>query len=145
MAKEIAAGGLSPGLKVGGVDLSNHVRSIKVQMNTEDIDLTAMGAVSREHGPGLRDDRIEVVFYQDYIAPGSGAVDATISPLLGVAAGATIIAYAHGVTAASTAPSYTMVGFPLEYSPIDVEIGAASMTTVPFVPSAGSYITRGTT
>jgi len=141
MAKEIAAGGLSPGLKVGGTDLSDHVRSIRVQMNTEDVDITAMGAVSREHGPGLRDDLIEVVFFQDYQA---SKVDAVVSALVGVAAGSTIVAYAHGVTASSTAPSYTMVGFPLSYEPISVEIGAASQTTVQFVPSAGSYITRGT-
>lgn len=141
MAKEIAAGGLSPGLKVGGTDLSAYVRSIRVQMNTEDVDLTAMGAVSREHGPGLRDDLIEVTFFQDYQP---SKVDATVSALVGVAAGATIIAYAHGVTAASTAPSYTMVGFPLNYEPINVEIGNATQTTIQFVPSAGSYITRGT-
>lgn len=141
MAKEIAAGGLSPGLKVGGTDLSDHVQKITVQMNTEDVDLTAMGAVSREHGPGLRNDMIEVVFFQDFQP---SKVDAVVSALVGVAAGATIIAYAHGVTASSTAPSYTMVGFPLTYDPIDVQVGAASQTTVQFVPSPGGYIVRGT-
>src|SRR3954465_8077314 len=103
MASEIAAGTNSPGIKVGGTTLSDHVRSIEVQMNTEDVDLTAMGAVSRTHGPGLRDDRIIVNFFQDYAA---SKVDAIVSALVGVAAGTTIIAYAHGDTATSTAPSY---------------------------------------
>ncbi len=137
----VATGTSSPGLKVGTVDLSDHVRQIEVQMNSADVDITAMGATSQNHAPGLRDDRIIVQFFQDF---DSAKVDATISALQGVAAGATVIAYANGTTASGTAPSYTMIGFPLEYSPINVEVGAASETTVTFVPSANSKISRGT-
>src|SRR5262245_2940649 len=107
MGIEVMAGYLSPGLKVGGTDLSDHVRQIEVQMNADDVDITAMGAVAKSYSPGLRDDKITVEFFQDYA---SSKVDATLSPLVGSATGATIIAYAHGVTAANTAPSYTMVG-----------------------------------
>ncbi len=141
MGIEILAGGTSSGLKVGTADLSDHVRSMEVQMNSADVDTTAMGAVSQTHAPGLRDDRITVTFFQDYA---TSKVDATISPLQGSITGATIIAYAHGVTASATAPSYTMVGAPFDYSPINGEVGAANQTTVTFLPVAGSYITRGT-
>src|SRR4051794_28327212 len=102
MASEIAAGTNSPGIKVGGTSLSDHARSIRVQMGTEDVDLTAMGAVSRTHGAGLRDDKVIVTFFQDYAA---NKVDAIVAPLVGVSTGTTIIAYAHGDTATSTAPS----------------------------------------
>ena len=141
MSKYVAVGTASPGLKVGTTDLSDHVRSVQVQMTAEDVDLTAMGAVSREHAPGLRDDRFVINFFQDFA---SSKVDATLSALVGVAAGTSVIAYANGTTASSTAPSYTMVGVLLDYNPIDVEIGAASQTAVTFVPAAGSFITRGT-
>lgn len=141
MGIEILAGGTSSGLKVGGTDLSARVRSMEVQMNSADVDTTAMGAVSQTHAPGLRDDRITVTFFQDYA---TSMVDATIAPLQGSTTGATIIAYAHGVTASSTAPSYTMIGAPFDYSPINGEVGAANQTTVTFLPVAGSYITRGT-
>lgn len=141
MSKYVAVGTASPGVKVGGTDLSDHVRSVQVSMTAEDIDLTAMGAVSREHAPGLRNDQITINFFQDFAA---SKVDAVLSALVGVAAGSTVIAYANGTTASSTAPSYTMVGVLLDYNPIDVEIGAASQTSVTFVPAPGSFISRGT-
>jgi len=143
MPKYVATGTLAPGLKVGGSDLSDHVRSIDVQMTAADVDITAMGAVSLEHAPGLRDDRFTITFFQDFDA---SKVDAVLSPLIGVAAGTTVVAYAHGVTASSTAPSYTMVGVLLDYHPIALGApGEASQTPVTFVPAPGSYITRATT
>ncbi len=141
MGIEILAGGTSSGLKIGGTDLSARVRSMEVQMNSADVDTTAMGAVSQTHAPGLRDDRITVTFFQDYA---SSQVDSVVSALQGSTTGATIIAFAHGTTPSSTAPSYTMVGSPFDYSPINGEVGAANQTTVTFLPVAGSYITRGT-
>lgn len=142
MGFQIATGSQAPGLKVGGTDLSDHVQAIEVQMNAADVDVTAMGASSQQHAPGLRDDRIIVTFFQDY---SSSKVDAVLSALLGSSTGATIIAYANGTTASSTAPSYTMVGSPFEYSPINLGApGDVSTTQVTFLPVAGSQVTRGT-
>jgi hypothetical protein len=138
----VATGSQAPGLKVNAVDLSDHVAAIEVQMNSADVDVTAMGATSHQHAPGLRDDRIIVTFFQDFAA---SKVDATLNGLQGSVTGATIIAYANGVTASSTAPSYTMVGSPFEYSPINLPApGDASKTQVTFLPVAGSSITRAT-
>jgi hypothetical protein len=138
----VATGTSAPGLLVGAVDLSNHVQSIEVQQNTDDVDVTAMGATSHQHAPGLRDDRIIVTFFQDFAA---SQVDSVLNPLLGSAAGATIVAYANGTVATATAPKYTMVGSPFAYSPIALQApGDASTTQVTFLPVAGSSITRGT-
>ncbi len=128
-------------LKVGTVDLSDHVRTLDVNMTAEDVDLTAMGAVSREHAPGLRNDQISGDFFQDFA---SGKVDATLSPMVGVASGTTIIAAYNGSTFSATNPSYTMVGILLEYHPVNGEVGAANMTPFSFLPAAGSYIQRAT-
>jgi hypothetical protein len=143
MAFLIATGTSAPGLKVGTTDLSDHVRSIEVQMNNADVDITAMGAVSQQHAPGLRDDRIIVTFFQDFA---SSKVDATLNTLVGSTTGATVIAYANGTTATSTAPSYTCVMAPFTYSPINIGApGDASQTQVTFLPVQGSSgIQRGT-
>jgi len=136
MSIYVATGTSAPGLKVGGTDLSDHVKAIEVQMNSDDVDVTAMGATSKQHAPGLRDDRIIVTFFQDFAA---SKVDATLNTLVGSTTGATIIAYANGTTATSTAPSYTMVGAPYEYSPINLGApGEASTTQVTFLPVAGT-------
>lgn len=142
MAFLIATGTSAPGLKIGGTDLSDHVRSIEVQQNVADLDVTAMGAVSQQHAPGLRDDRIIVTFFQDYAAT---KVDAILNGLVGSASGATVVAYANGVTASPTAPSYTCVMSPFTYSPLNGDVGTAFQTQVTFLPVQGSAgIVRGT-
>lgn len=142
MAFYIATGATAPGLTVGGVDLSDHVQSIEVPYSYEPVDVTAMGATSKASSPGLRDDKIVVTFFQDFA---SAKVDATLNPLVGSASGATVIAYASGTSASSTAPKYTLLAWLSEYSPINVGApGEASTTQVTFLPVAGQSITRGT-
>lgn len=138
----VATGTSAPGLKINGTDLSDHVKAVEVQTNTKDVDITAMGATAEQRSPGLRDDRIIVTFFQDFA---SSKVDATLNPLQGSSSGATVVAYANGTTASPTAPSYTCVMAPFDYSPINVAVGAASQTQVTFLPVQGSNgIQRGT-
>lgn len=126
-------------LKVGGTDLSNHVKSATVSMNVDDVELTAMGATSHEHGSGLRDDSIDIEFYQDFAA---SSVDVILAALVGSNTGATIVTKPTSATVNNTV--YTMVGIPFTYSPIDASVGDASMTKVTFKPAAGGAIVRST-
>lgn len=128
-------------LVVNSVDLSDHVREIQIQMSSEDLDATAMGAVSKAHTVGLRDDRIEVTFLQDYA---SGKVDATLSGLVGSSTGVTIVAKPTSGAVSTTNPSYTMSGLLFDYTPIDASVGEISMPKVTFLPAPGSKITRAT-
>ena len=126
-------------LVVNSVDLSDHVREIKIDMSAEDLDATAMGADSRAHAVGLRDDRMEVTFLQDYAA---SKVDATLSGLVSSSTGFSIVAKPVNATTSSTNPSYTMTALLFDYSPIDAEVGEISMPEVVFLPAPGSKITR---
>lgn len=151
MAVYIATGTSAPGLTVAvsGVtyDISNHVHSLTVTQNFDDVDLTAMGAVSHQHGAGLRDDRIEAEVFQDFAALSIDAMVQAVMTANASGVGATVTAYANGTTASGTAPKYTMVGQLLTYEPIALGApGDASMTTLQFVPAQGSttYIVRGT-
>lgn len=126
---------------VSGTDLSDHVRRVTVQESSDDVDITAMGQTAHNHAPGLRDDRITVEFFQDFA---SGKVDATLSALQGVQAGGTVVVKPTSATVSATNPTYTLVGVLMGYNPLDGEVGAASMTTVEFLPAAGNKITRGT-
>ncbi len=74
---------------IGGTNVSSFVRSGDVQMSVEDVDLTAMGATSRNHGAGLRDDRLTLECFSDYTA--TTGLDAVLNPLLGSSTGATIV------------------------------------------------------
>lgn len=126
---------------VAGVDLTADTKSVTINQTYDDVDITAMAATSKAHLPGLRDDSIDIEFFQDRAA---NKVDATLNGIIGVAAGATVVIIDGGTAASSTTPSYTLVGIPFTYSPVDGAVGAVSMTKVTFKPAAGQSIVRAT-
>jgi len=126
-------------LVVNSVDLSDHVREITITMSADDLDATAMGALSKAHTPGLRDDRIEVTFLQDYA---SAKVDATLNPLVSSSTPFTIVAKPTSGAVTATNPSYTMSSLLFDYTPIDATVGEISMPKVTFLPAPGSKITH---
>lgn len=117
------------------VDISSKVRSAKVSMNADDLDGTAMGNLSHTHVPGLRDDRMEFVVFQDYAA---GTVDVTFAAQIGVAAGVTVVVKPDSGAVSATNPSYTMTGILLDYTPIEGEVGTLQLIPITLVPAAGS-------
>jgi len=125
-------------LVVNAVDLSDHVQLCVVTMNAEQLDGTAMGQESRAWVAGLRDDHIEVTFFQDYAA---AKVDATLNALVGGAA-VTIVAKPTNAAVSATNPSYTMSGSPFDYQPITGTVGELATVDVTFLPAPGSKITR---
>ncbi len=151
MAIYIATGTSAPGLTVAvsgtTYDISDHVHSVTVTENFDDVDLTAMGAVSHQHGAGLRDDRIEAEVFQDFASAKIDAMAVAVMAANALGTGATVVAYANGTTATATAPKYTMIAQLLTYTPIALGApGDASMTQLQFVPAQGAttYIVRGT-
>jgi hypothetical protein len=128
-------------VSVAGTDLSDHVREVKLDMSAEDLDATAMGATSRAHAVGLRDDRIEITFLQDYAA---SKVDATLSPLVSSGTPFTIIVKPTSAAVSATNPSYTLSSLLFDYSPIDATVGEISMPEVVFLPAPGAAIVRAT-
>ena len=121
------------------VDISNHVRSVRVQMSAEDLDATAMGATSRAHVPGIRDDQIELEVFQDHVA---GSVDATFSAQLGVAAGVVTVIKPDSASVGPNNPSFTVTAVLLDYAPIDGEVAGLSMTRIVLAPAQNSAIVR---
>lgn len=127
---------------VNSVDLSNHVDTVTITMSADDIDLTAMGATSHQHAPGLRNDAVDLTLFSDYAA---SSVDATLNGLVGNATGVTIVVKPTSGAVSSTNPSYTMTGVLLDYTPITGSVGQASKVPVKFVPAQNSSLVRATT
>src|SRR6266704_3641560 len=61
-------------VKINTVDLSDHVKSVKVNYSADLLDATAMGMTSKARKGGLKDWDVEIEFYQDYAA---SKIDAT--------------------------------------------------------------------
>ena len=124
---------------VNGVDLSNHVDSVEVQTNVDDVDITAMGASAHQHAPGLRNDKITVNFLQDFAA---SSVDATLFPLLGNT-GFTVKVVPVNTTVSTTNPSYTATCVLFTYNPLSGKVGERSDTSVEF--QATGLVVKATT
>lgn len=127
---------------VNGVALSDHVESVEINQEYEDVDLTAMGAAAREHGKGLRSDSITINFFQDFAA---SSLDQTLSPLVTSTSGFAVVIKPTSAAVSTTNPSYSMTSLLFTYSPINAGIGEANQTSVQFLPAAGGSIVRATT
>ena len=125
------------------VDLSDHVQSVLIDMSSEEVDTTAMGATARNSSPGLRADTVTINFFQDFA---TGKVDATLSAAQGSSAGFAMVIKPTSSAVSSTNPSYTGSNMtPFSYHPLDGQVGAASQTSVTFKCVGNTKIVRATT
>lgn len=124
---------------INAVDLSDHVKSVRLTYEAEMHDDTVMGtAGTRSKKPGLKNWSVEIEFLQDYA---SAKVDATLFPLVGASAFAIVIKPASG-SVSTTNPSFTGNAVLASYQPLSGAVGELNKTTVPF-QSAGA-LTRAT-
>lgn len=128
-------------LTVGGVDLTSYARSITINQEFNEVDVTGLNSVAVSNYPGLINDSWEIEWFQTWDA---SAVDATLYPLLGTTTGATFIFQTNGGTVTSTMPKYTLVGTLYSYQPVNGTVGDVSMTTTTVLPIPGGYTSRGT-
>src|SRR6266581_6013513 len=90
-------------VKINTVDLSDHVKSVKLNYSADLLDATAMGMTSKARKGGLKDWDVEIEFYQDYAA---SKIDATIQPLVGVQSAFELIPV-RGTGVSATNPRYS--------------------------------------
>lgn len=104
---------------INGVNLSDHVKSVKINYGAETPEITAMSVATKARLPGLKDWSIDLEFNQDFAA---AKVDATLFPLVGAAAFAVEIRADAGARSA-TNPAYTGNVLLADYSPVSGKVG----------------------
>ncbi len=118
---------------LNSVTLSTFTTSLTIDISVDDQETTAFGGNGyKSRIGGLKEFTIKVDFFQDFA---SGAVDATIWPLLG-----TVTTWsAKATTAANSAtnPQYSGSVLVAEYSPLDGDVGDVSTTSVSW-PGTGA-------
>jgi hypothetical protein len=127
------------GVVLGGVDLSDHIASVEIAQNFDEVETTAFGDGGRTRVAGLEDSSITLSFHQDFSAAN---VDATIAPLVGGTASFNIGPFGTAVAASGTAPRYTGTVLITEWSPLNGAVGDLSTADVTW-PVSGK-IARGT-
>lgn len=126
-------------VSINAVDLSDHVRSVNMQLGVEPQDDTAMGDNTRSAEAGLKIYSLSVDFYQDFAA---SEVDATLFPLLSAAAFTVIVRADKTAGMSATNPNYTGSMILTSYPPITGEVGTEHIVTVEF--AAAGDISRAT-
>lgn len=124
-------------VSVNAVDLSDHVRSVTLNVEAEDLEDTAMGDTFRSRIGGLKDWSIDLEFNQDFAA---SEIDATIFPILGTVV--EVIVKPTSSAVGPTNPSFTGNVLVSEYNPLDGSVGDLATTSVSW-PGAGT-LTRAT-
>ena len=112
-------------VEIGGVDLSDHVASVEIAQNFDEVETTAFGDGGRTRVAGLEDSTISFSFHQDFDA---ASVDATIGPIVG-----TVAAFAVEPTdavASATNPHYTGNCLITEWTPLNGTVGELSTADV---------------
>ena len=127
------------GVVLGGVDLSDHIASVEISQNFDEVETTAFGDGGRTRVSGLEDSSLSLSFHQDFAA---ADVEATIGPLVGGTASFTVAPFGTAVAASGTAPRYSGTVLITEWTPINGAVGDLSTADVTW-PVVGK-IAKGT-
>lgn len=131
---------LNGSVTINGVDLSDHVSELSLELSKEQVDVTAMGANAHQWLGGLENDKLTVTWWQDFA---TSEVDATLYPIWSAGTAVAFSVWAAGTTTSSTNPKYSGSVILADYTPIDGKVGDGLAAKVSFMVSG--TVTRGTT
>lgn len=121
-------------VSVNSVDLSDHVKTVRINYEAEMLDETVMGDGTRRNRPGLLNYEIQVDFVQDFAA---GEVDATLFSLVGADA-FPIAIRAVNTTVGATNPEFQGNVVLAEYPPLGNTVGELAMSSCRLLPGGTS-------
>jgi hypothetical protein len=125
---------------INNVDLSDHIASVELSQNIDEVETTAFGDGGRTRVGGLEDSSVTLSFHQDYAAL---SVDATIGPLVGGTAALKLVPKGTAGTVSATNPIYTFNCLITEWQPMSGAVG--DLNTADITWPVSGRITRGTT
>jgi hypothetical protein len=102
---------------IGGTDVSSFVRSVTINVNRSEEDISAMGDSWSEFTIGRGEWDVTLELWQSFY---TSEVDATLWPLLNApGSGVTITIIPDGTSATAVNPSYSGTVFATGYTPMD--------------------------
>ena len=114
---------------INSVDLSDHVQSVTLNYNADQVEITSMGDTAHLFTGGLDNVTCDVTLFQDLAA---SEVEATVYDLVNTTT--TVVIKATSGAVAADNPSYTLTNtFVASHTPVAGTVGDAAMTTLNFV------------
>jgi hypothetical protein len=123
---------------LNSVNLSDHVRSVKVTYKADTPENTAMSQTTKNRLPGLKDWEMDIEFNQDFAA---SEVDVTLFPLVGAAAFAIEVRPDAGARSV-TNPAYTGNCLLADYPALGNKVGEVAVSSIKLMGSG--TLTRAT-
>lgn len=126
-------------VSVNGVDLSDHVQEVSLEMGREGQDDTVMGHNTRTMESGLKTWSFSVTFKQNYNA---AKVDATLFGVYNAGAAVAVAVRPDNGVKAATNPEFSGQAILESYTPLGQAIG--DFATAPCSFTAAGDLTRST-
>lgn len=127
-------------VEVDGTDFSDHVSSVTINLNKDEVESTAFTGQGRERVAGLNDDSFELNFQQDFDAD---SVDSVLYPLWADETEFDVVVRPTSGGVSETNPEYSGTSILLNYQPLAGSVGELSETSVTF-PVQRTGISRAT-
>jgi hypothetical protein len=108
----------NPVITVNSVDLSDHIASVTLARNFDEVETTAFGDSGRTRVGGLEDNSIALSFHEDFAA---AEVHQTIYPLMG--ATTTVTVKPVNTTTSSSNPVFSMSVLVTEWPVLNGAVG----------------------
>ena len=124
-------------VKINSVDLSDHVASVELAQEVEEVETTAFGDSARTRTGGLANNSLSLDFHQDFA---SASVDDTLNALVDGTAPFEILP--NGTAVSATNPKYTGTVLLTEWTPVSGAIGELATASITW-PISGA-VTRAT-
>jgi len=127
-------------VKLGAVDLSDHVASVTLSSTYDVIETTAFAggnvpAAAKTRQAGLVDNSVTLEFHQDFAA---GEVEATVYPLLGGTVAMTVKPNTSAPDAVDN-PRYDFTALVSEWTPLNGAVGELATASVTW-PITGAIV-----
>jgi len=129
------------GVKIGSVDLSNHITSVTLTQNFDELEVSALGDTSHKFAKGLESSTLTLDFLNDFAA---ASVQTTLQNAYGTTVVATLIPVKDTAVSA-TNPLYTVSILINNLTPLNGAVGDISNSSMTFTcNSTVAYATTGT-
>ena len=116
------------GVKINSVDLSDHVTSVTLTQNFDELEVTALGDTAHKFAKGLEASTLTLDFLNDFAAAN---VQATLQAAYGTTVTAVLIPV-KGTAVSATNPLYTVSIIVNNLTPLNGAVGDISNSSMTF-------------
>ena len=127
------------GVKINSVDLSDHITSVTLTQNFDELEVTALGDTSHKFVKGLEASTLTLNFLNDFAA---ASVQATLQSAYGTTVTAVLLPV-KGTAVSATNPLYTVSILINNLTPLNGAVGDISNSSMTF--TCNSTVVQSTT